>query len=184
MNKNMKRSASLLDDDDDSYDTSDDDDYARMTKDELISALQERDDRISQLERESKRAKKTTTMASPTMAATISPEKMQQKVEQLRKLAYKGIKSQIKWQASCKNGTARFSNTGICDEATFRGFFQLQGKDKTKGGKVDVEKFQDEIQKNDICVSIRYGSLTLNRDVNVTYNKATCEIKINGGYGC
>jgi len=179
----MKRSASLLVDNDSC--TTSYDDYIRMTKDELVSALQERDDRISHLEQQCKRAKTTTTttLTSAAPPPTISPEKIQQKVDQLRKLAFKGIKSQIKWRPSCKNGTARFAYTGICDETTFRGFLELNGKDKTKGGKVSIEKFQDDILKNNISVSIRYGYLRLNRDVNVTYNKTSCEIKITGGYG-
>ena len=204
MNENRKRSASLIvnndscntSDDDDYYDD-DFDDYLRMTKDELISALRKRDDRISLLERQCKRAKTTTTTTKisslsassatpppPPPPPTISPEKIQQKVDQLRKLAYKGIKSQIKWRPSCREGTARFAYTGMCDEATFRGFFGLtKAKDKTKGGKVDCERFQDDMVTNRVVGKIRYGYLCLKGNVNVTYNKTTCEIKITGGFG-
>jgi hypothetical protein len=117
-------------------------------------------------------------------AAPISPEKVQAKVEQVRRLVFHGILPQIKWRPSCQNGTARFSyTTGACDEATFRAFLQLTDADKTKGGKYPARVFQDRFLGNYVMVRVRDGYLSLNGDVNVTYNKGTGEVKITGAYG-
>jgi hypothetical protein len=121
---------------------------------------------------------------APTAAATaISPEKVRAKVEQVRRLAFQGIKSQIKWRPSCKNGTARFAFALPCDEVTFRSLLNLKDKDKTKGGKFASRLFEEEILRNHFLVRIQFGYLSLSGDVNVTYNKGSGEVKITGAYG-
>lgn len=217
--------------------------YRKLSKADLVMALQERDARIAAaLGKESKRAKRTATDANTTTTTVTTPvhelspssssssssvelspssstsslsssvaikttttttapppvvaatttimilpdDKVQEaKVEQVRRLAFQGIKSQIKWRPSCKNGTARFVYTGSCDEITFRSLVGLQEKDKkTKGGKFPSRRFQDDILRNHFLVRIPNGYLSLNGDVKVTYsNKGTGEIKITGAYG-
>jgi hypothetical protein len=104
-------------------------------------------------------------------------------MEQFRKLAFQGIKAQITWRPSCKSGTARFVHACMCDEATFRAFLNLGEKDKTKGYKYDVDAFQKDILRNVLMVRIRYGYLSLNGDVRVSYNKKLSEMKITGSFG-
>jgi hypothetical protein len=116
-------------------------------------------------------------------AAASSDPQVEAKVEQFRKLAYQGIKAQITWRPSCKSGTARFVYACMCDEATFRAFLNLQPKDKTKGYKYDVGAFQEDILRNVLMVRIRYGYLSLNGDVRVSYNKNLSEMKITGSFG-
>jgi hypothetical protein len=116
-------------------------------------------------------------------AAASSDPQLEAKVEQFRKLAYQGIKAQITWRPSCKSGTARFVYACMCDEANFRAFLNLQPKDKTKGYKYDVGVFQEDILRNVLMVRIRYGYLSLNGDVRVSYNKNLSEMKITGSFG-
>lgn len=59
----------------------------------------------------------------------------------------------------------------------------LENKDKTKGAKMDVDKFEEEIVNGTVSASIRYGYLCLRGNVNITFKKADNEIKITGGYG-
>jgi hypothetical protein len=159
--------------------------YQGMTPEELIAALQERDTHITKLERECKRLKTVTTptTATTTTTKTISPEQLQSQTERLRKLMCKGIKSQMKWKPSCKHGRARFSYEGICDEPTFRALMKLDDKDKTKGKRMEPEKFQGEILEEELEASIRYGALYLRGNVNVSYSQDENTIKVTGGYG-
>jgi hypothetical protein len=117
------------------------------------------------------------------VAPALSQEQLDAKVEQFRKLAYQGIKAQITWRPSCKTGTARFVYACLCDEATFRAFLNLHEKDKTKGYKDDVAAFQKDVLRNVLMVRIRYGYLSLNGDVRVSYNKKLSEMKITGSFG-
>lgn len=113
----------------------------------------------------------------------ISPEQLKAHAGRLGKLAHKGIKSQMKWKPSCKNGKARFSYEGICDETTFRAFLKLSDKEKTKGKRMEAEKFQDNILGERLYASIRYDSLRLRGNVNVSFSPDESTIKIAGGYG-
>jgi hypothetical protein len=117
------------------------------------------------------------------VAPALSREQLDAKVEQFRKLAYQGIKAQITWRPSCKSGTARFVYACLCDEPTFRAFLNLEDKDKTKGYKYDVAAFQKDVLCNVLMVRIRYGYLSLNGDVRVSYNKKLSEMKITGSFG-
>ena len=155
------------------------DDYQNMTPQALIAALQERDELIAKLQGDNKRLK--TTASAP--VAAVSPEKVQEKATRLRTLAYKGIKSQMKWKPSCKRGNARFAYEGVCDEATFRVFMRIAEKDKTKGKRMEAENFQDEILGETLSASIRYGYLYLKGTVGIAFKKEDNIIKITGGYG-
>lgn len=158
--------------------------YQDLSPEQLLSALKDRDAHIVKLEKECKRLKtsKKATQGGA-VAPIISPEQIQAKATKLRGVVYKGIKSQMKWKPSCKRGTARFSFEGMCDEPTFRGFMRLQEKDKTKGQRMDCEKFQSEILGYQLVASIRYGYLMAKGNVNITFSKDDGIVKINGGYG-
>ena len=159
---------------------------------ELLQELQAREERIAKLESECQRLKKKTKASSepPVSAAKVSPvqqaadpAKVQAAADKLAQIAARGIKSQMKWKASCKHGIARWSWASLCDEPTFRAFMGLKGAEKTKGGKVPVDAFQDMLGVT-LSTSIRYGSLHLRNDtVNITYKKDSGEIKITGAYG-
>jgi len=158
-----------------------------MTHDELISALQERDVRITTLESDNNLLKleKSSFLLSPTPSApnAISPEKVQAKADQLRELACRGIKSQMKWKPSCKKGTARFSYECMCDESTFRAFMRVGDKEKTKGKRMEVEEFQENILGSELETSIRYGSLVAKGKLTVSFDSSDDIMKITGGYG-
>jgi hypothetical protein len=130
-----------------------------------------------------KKTKEAKAAVMEVVAPAVSPEQLDAKVEQFRKLAYQGIKAQITWRPSCKSGTARFVYACLCDEATFRAFLNLHEKDKTKGYKYDVAAFQKDVLRNVLMVRIRYGYLSLNGDVRVSYNKKLSEMKITGSFG-
>jgi DUF438 domain-containing protein len=145
-----------------------------LTKDELIAELEKRDAIIAKL----KKAKTITPDSE-----NVDPAKVAAKAEKLKTMASQQIKRQMKWKPSCKHGTSRFSWSGISDEHTFRSFMGLSPKDKVKGGRLSIEKFENLVGK-EITASIRYGHLRLKGEtVNITYKQADNEIKITGGYG-
>jgi len=162
--------------------------FQELSRDELIAELEKRDVTIASL---LKKAKKTAAASSDgaagstkASAAQPDPHLVAKKADKLRTMAYQQIKKQMKWKPACKRGSARFSWAAICDEPTFRAFLQLGAQDKTKGGKIPLEKFEDDIIGQNFHVSIRYGSLHLaGQHVNITYSKDAEEIKINGAYG-
>ena len=153
--------------------------FQDMSRDELIQALERRDATIAELKK--KKAKKAAVLSSQTNA---DPARVAIKAEKLRKMAAQQIKRQMKWKPSCKYGTARWSWTALCDEPTFRAFRGLGEGQKTKGGKIPTDDFE-ELLGTDLCTSIRYGYLYLKgENVNITYKKADGgELKITGGYG-
>ncbi|CAB9501984.1 expressed unknown protein [Seminavis robusta] len=157
------------------------DEYESMTQRELIATLQDRDANIIKLESECKRLKKSTSSEGPVVA--VSPEKIQAQAQKVRSMAYKGIKSQMKWKPSCKHGTARFSYEGMCDEAAFRAFMGLTEKEKTKGKRMESGAFENKILGQSLEASIRYGYLYLKGNVNISFSKDECTVKITGGYG-
>ena len=154
--------------------------FEEMSQEELIEQLQARDKMIQKLQAECKKLKKE----KPAAAATISPEKAREKAQKLKTIAYRNIKSQMKWKPKCKYGTARWSFAGLCDEPTFRALMNLTDKDKTKGKKMTIEAFQAMMGCGSITSSIRYGYLELKNDtVNVSYSQKDGQIKITGAYG-
>ena len=164
--------------------------FQELSRDELIAELEKRDATIASL---LKKAKTTAAASASSGGAAGSsakassqpdPQLVAKKADKLRTMAYQQIKKQMKWKPACKRGSARFSWAAMCDEPTFRAFLQLGAADKTKGGKISLEKFEDDIIGQNFYVSIRYGSLHLaGQHVNVTYSKDEEEIKINGAYG-
>jgi len=163
--------------------------FSDVSPEELITELQNRDALIAELEGQCKKLKKTAATTKPAAAVAaaavspVDPAKAEAGSAKLKKIAVRGIKSQMKWKPSLKHGTGRWSWSALCDEATFRVFMGLQPKDKTKGGKVPIDKFESLVGTA-ISASIRYGSLQLVKEnVNVTYNKNDGEIKITGAYG-
>lgn len=157
-------------------------DFVTMTAEELIKELKHRDARIETLERECKKLKASAANSIPTSAGkVISPEKVKESADKLKKLVIRGVKSQMKWKPSCKRGSARFSWGSLCDEDTFRAFMDIPQNQKAKGKKFTADEFQDFLG-TDLTSSIRYGYLYLRGNANVTYTKDG-EIKVTGGYG-
>ena len=49
--------------------------------------------------------------------------------------------------------------------------------------KMEPEQFKNDVLKEDLSASIRYGYLYLRGNVNVSYSQANKTIKVTGGYG-
>ncbi|BGP19346.1 hypothetical protein JCM10213_006852 [Rhodosporidiobolus nylandii] len=93
-----------------------------------------------------------------------SEEKIQQKAAQVASVAHKAIKSAMKWQPSCKQGSTKWSYTGVVPcHAVFYKLFDFpiptKKKDMFKVKKLTREQFDKAIDSP--RASIRYGSLSI-----------------------
>lgn len=154
-------------------------DYLSLTTEQLIAAIRERDMTIALRDAtisklNDKRQKVT----------AISPEKAQEKADKLRKQVVKDIKKQLKYKAICKKGSAPFLVSMICEEETFRAFLRIPEGEKTKGERINVHKFQDEIVGEGITKTFDRGFLGLKGMVSVKYTKKNSELQVSGGYSC
>ncbi len=157
------------------------------TREELLAALQARDAQIAKLQAELKAAKAARKPLAENGASTAAPPVDQAKVQasaaRLKEIIFRGIKAQMKWKPSCKgpNG-ARWSWSGLCDEATYRELRGLKISEKTKGVRLTPDEFGDMIGGLP-SASIRYRHLyVVGKSVNIGY--AAGELKITGSYGC
>ena len=151
-----------------------------------IKKLQEEVKRLKKALQDEKSKEKVVTAAGGAGGAAPAGTSLQQAKAQATKLktmAYRAIKSQMKWKPSCKHGTKpRWSWDALCDEATFRAFRGLEPTEKAKGGKMTTEDFTDLLGHGSITTSIRFGYLSLaGESVNITY--ANGSLKITGAYG-
>ncbi len=77
---------------------------------------------------------------------------------------------------------ARWSWSGLCDEATYRELRGLKAGAKAKGGKLTLDEFHNMIGGLP-SARVRYGWLQIAGErVNVYYTNG--ELKITGSYGC
>ncbi|XRB02751.1 hypothetical protein NFJ02_15g21050 [Pycnococcus provasolii] len=150
-----------------------------------IKKLQEEVKRLKKALQDEKSKEKVVTAGGAGGAAPAGTSLQQAKAQatKLKTMAYRAIKSQMKWKPSCKHGTKpRWSWDALCDEATFRAFRGLEPTEKAKGGKMTTEDFTDLLGHGSITTSIRFGYLSLaGESVNITY--ANGSLKITGAYG-
>lgn len=103
-------------------------------------------------------------------------------VEKLRIILQKQIKSQLKWKTSCKQGKAQWKYQGLCGSDEI--FKTLMGCDtKFKKKKLSLDDFYKVVGTDYISANIRYDTLTLCGDVNVSWNADTKEFGFSGKYG-
>lgn len=159
------------------------------TREELLAALRERDAQIVKLQAELKAAKAARKPLAENGACATAPPppvdqaKVRASAERLKEIIYRGIKSQMKWKPSCKgpNG-ARWTWSGLCDEATYRELRGLKTSQKAKGVRLTPDEFGGMIGGLP-SASIRYNHLyVVGKTVNISY--ANGELKISGSYGC
>ncbi|KAI0065723.1 hypothetical protein BV25DRAFT_1798013, partial [Artomyces pyxidatus] len=114
--------------------------------------------------------------------APKTQEQLEAAAEKIRKAAASGIKSQMKWRPSCKDGGARWSYDGICaDPAVFGALMGLGGPPTFKMKKFKTDEFQSRIGR--IKASARYNDMyIISEDVNVRWSE-TGEFKFSGLYG-
>ena len=138
--------------------------------------------------------------AKENTAPQQSAEAVQAQLAKVLEVAVKGIKAQLKWRQSCKQGTARFSYDALISApvavALFKAANCLAPKEERQllaaDGKGVAKKIaRDAFEKlcvgdswRGFSVSIRYGSLSLTGDtVLVRFNSGSGELKITGCYG-
>ncbi|KAF7335789.1 hypothetical protein MVEN_02234900 [Mycena venus] len=118
---------------------------------------------------------------SATKPKEKSPEEISSAAEKLRSACVSGIKKQMTWKPSCKNGGAKWSYDGVCtDPAVFGSLLNLSAPPKWKMQKYTVPEF--EAFMGSIDVSVRYDSLELVGNVTVRY-PADGTFKMSGSYG-
>ncbi|KAJ7661955.1 hypothetical protein DFH06DRAFT_1042855 [Mycena polygramma] len=111
-----------------------------------------------------------------------SADEINQAAEKLRSACVSGIKKQMSWKPSCKNGGARWSYDGVCsDPAVFGSLLNLSAPPKWKMQKYTVPEF--EAFMGSIEASVRYDSLELVANVTVRYQPDEGTFKMSGSYG-
>ncbi|KAI0032380.1 hypothetical protein K488DRAFT_78520 [Vararia minispora EC-137] len=102
--------------------------------------------------------------------------------ERIRKAAHSGIKAQMKWRPSCKQGGARWVYDGFCpDPDVFGRLLGLDGPPTFKMKKFSAAEFGNHM--GHIVASARYNEMRIKNDVNIRYNAETGEYKFSGSYG-
>ncbi|KAI9064739.1 hypothetical protein FKP32DRAFT_1591207 [Trametes sanguinea] len=130
----------------------------------------------------SKSAARASAAIAQVVPPTKTPEQLEAEAVKIARAAQSGIKKQMKWKATCKNGSARWVYDGICpDPAVFGVLMGLDGPPKFKMKKISVEEFEDLIGACE--VSARYDTMYITgKDVNVRWSD-TGEFKFSGTYG-
>ncbi|ODN99231.1 hypothetical protein I350_07390 [Cryptococcus amylolentus CBS 6273] len=124
---------------------------------------------------------------APQAAAGWSDEKIKAAAERTRDICSAGIRKQMKWQPSCKKGSAKWAYEGsVAHPDVFYTAFALEKPEgKKKAWKLktltvsELENFTGPIE-----ASIRYGSLQLTGGtVRVNWNADDLTYKLAGSYG-
>ncbi|KAG6910150.1 hypothetical protein DXG01_012909 [Tephrocybe rancida] len=111
-----------------------------------------------------------------------SPEEIQAAADKISTAARSGIRKQMTWKPSCKTGSARFVYDGVCaDAAVFGAFLGLEGPPTWKTKKIPKDEFEDLL--GDLHVAIRYDTLRITSDINVSWKAAEGTFKCTGSYG-
>ncbi|KAF8206929.1 hypothetical protein K438DRAFT_1917485 [Mycena galopus ATCC 62051] len=111
-----------------------------------------------------------------------SPAEIDAVAEKLRSACVSGIKKQMAWKPSCKNGGAKWSHNGVCaDPAVFGSLLNLEGPPGWKMKKYTVPEF--EAFMGSIDASVRYDTLELVANVTVRYQPDEGTFKMSGSYG-
>ncbi|CDO73361.1 hypothetical protein BN946_scf185008.g124 [Trametes cinnabarina] len=120
--------------------------------------------------------------SAPPARPAKTREQLETEAEKIARAAQSGIKKQMKWRPSCKDGSARWTYDGICpDPEVFGVLMGLDGPPKFKMKKFSVEEFEDLI--GPCQASARYDNMYITgKDVNVRWSD-TGEFKFSGTYG-
>lgn len=115
--------------------------------------------------------------------AAFTPERVAEKAKQMRELCVKGVKKQMKWQPSCKNGTTKWSFEGIVpNQDVFYAMFGFSDVKPFKLKKVATLDFEKLF--GCISASCRYNYLSITgATVNVHWDGENNTFKISGTYG-
>ncbi|TDL30014.1 hypothetical protein BD410DRAFT_811406 [Rickenella mellea] len=110
-------------------------------------------------------------------------EQIETAAERVRTAARSGIRKQMSWKPTCKEGRAKWAYDGVCpDPLVFASVMNIEGPPKFKTKKVPKDEFGELI--GDLEVEVRYDTLVITgTDVNVRWNPETGEFKFSGTYG-
>lgn len=88
-------------------------------------------------------AETTGNRGPPTQDSTWTAEKVAERAEKVRDICHKEIKKQMKWQPSCKQGTTKWSYTGVVPNAeVFNKVFEIEeGAKAWKQKKISTSEF-------------------------------------------
>eukprot|EP01031_Cornospumella_fuschlensis_P029499 gene29499-35604_t len=118
----------------------------------------------------------------PVSEAQETSADLEGSVSRLRDILCKQIKSQLKWKTSCKEGKAQWKYQGMCGgDEIFRSLMGCAINFKRK--KMSLEEFYSILRVHSIYASVRYDTLTLRGDVNVSWDPDTKEFTFSGKYG-
>lgn len=152
------------------------------TEQEKSKALQEKSKTL--LNDASKRSALTNSTINVAAAQTLSPFQVAERADELASMCAKGIKKQMKWQPSCKNGTTRWSFSGVSPspEVFFKMLRLPSGGKPWKMKKITREDFESAV--GDIDVSVRCATLRItSAQINVKWTPETNEFSLSGTYG-
>ncbi|CAA7258576.1 unnamed protein product [Cyclocybe aegerita] len=111
-----------------------------------------------------------------------SPQELAAAADKLANAARSGIRKQLTWKPTAKSGTARWLYDGVCnDPEVFGAMLNLGGPPTFKAKKMPKEEFENLI--GDLDVAIRYDTLRINSDVNISWKPADGTFKFSGTYG-
>ncbi|KAI4841821.1 hypothetical protein E4T44_07666 [Aureobasidium sp. EXF-8845] len=111
-------------------------------------------------------------------------DKIAERARKTRDVCSTEIRKQMKWQPSCKKGSAKWSFTGIVPhEDVFYKLFRLEKPKKPwKQKAIDMSDFNQAIGA--ITSTIRYGSLSITGEsVKVHWDQDEKTFKLAGTYG-
>ncbi|MCJ1264624.1 hypothetical protein MMC22_004498 [Lobaria immixta] len=117
-------------------------------------------------------------------AQTLSPFQVAERADKLASMCARGIKKQMKWQPSCKNGTTRWSFSGVSPstEVFFKMLRLPSGGKPWKMKKISREDFESAV--GDINASVRCATLRItSAQINVKWTPETNEFSLSGTYG-
>ncbi|KAK3339814.1 hypothetical protein B0T25DRAFT_363753 [Lasiosphaeria hispida] len=122
--------------------------------------------------------------AAVSAPSALTADEINTKAALLQQAIERGVRKDMKWQNSCRNGTSRFAfSTGVaCDEVMLRALRLPDGKKQWKQKKITIAEFQ-------ACVgyvkkSIRYGVLVLTgENVIIKWSPEDNTLRVSGTYG-
>lgn len=121
--------------------------------------------------------------AEPSTPAPKTKDQLEGAAQKIEKAARSGIRKQMTWKPTCKEGRAKWSYDGLCsDPEVFAVLLNLREPMKSKTRKMPKDEFEQCF--GDLDVSVRYDTLSITgTDVNIRYDKDSGEFKFSGTYG-
>ncbi|KDR84064.1 hypothetical protein GALMADRAFT_236702 [Galerina marginata CBS 339.88] len=111
-----------------------------------------------------------------------SPQELEAAAEKLANVARSGIRKQMTWKPTCKEGRAKWLYDGVCSDAeVFGKLLGLDGSPTFKTKKMPATEFEELI--GDLDVAIRYDTLRLTSEVNIHWKPSEGTFKFSGSYG-